>query len=201
MNPLLDNMLGLVDSYRYFAVFFLTFLGAIALPIPTGSMMIACGFLATLGYFSLPELIIVGLLGNIVGDHAGYWIARKMGDKAKKLPLIGRLFSHTRFTAVSQHVHNSPFITIFTSRFMTAVAPSVNIVAGISKYPYAKFWIYEGLGEFTEVIIYTLLGWWFGNEWKKASEYVGTFWLIVAIGIGSSWLFWKWLNSKNKSSS
>jgi membrane protein DedA with SNARE-associated domain len=198
MNPILMDMLKLVDIYGYVAIFIFTFLGAFALPIPTGSMMIACGFLATIGVFDLTGLLIVGILGNLAGDHAGYWLARRLHGNVEKLPLLGKLVAHKRFKTVASQVHDHPWVTIVLSRFMTAVAPSVNVVAGLSRYPYGKFWIFEGSGEVLEVAVAVALGWWFGQQWLRATEYFGVVLILIVLGIVSSAIFWKWLGKSQK---
>lgn len=190
MNPLLQEMLPYVETYKYFAVFVFTFLGAIALPIPTGTMMVAAGFFASLGYFELLPLIVIAILGNVVGDNLGYLLARKVGLRLTKYPGFHR-FRTKRLLIMEKHVQEHPFITIFLSRFLTAVAPSVNIVAGLAKMKYWRYLFYEFFGEITEVNVTVFIGFWFGEQWEQASKYVIVFILLLAVGIYLSAYFWK----------
>lgn len=192
MNPILEAMLPYVIAYTYIAVFVFTFLGALALPLPTGSMMIAVGFFSSLGYFNFWSMLAIAIVGNILGDHAGYWLARRTGKRLMQFPGFKR-FRDTRLLRVEKQLREHPGPILVFSRFMTAVAPSVNIVAGIAHMRYAKYTFYEVIGEILEVAVAILLGYWFGKEWEKASEYFYVFLILTIIGFYISYRVWKYL--------
>lgn len=196
MNPILESMLHYVDVYKYAAIFVFTFLGAVALPLPTGSMMIAAGFLVSLGHIALLPLLIVGILGNIVGDNTGYYLSRHIGMRLMRYPGFKK-FKSSKLAVMETHVEKHPMLTIFWSRFFTAVAPSVNIVAGLARMRYWRYLLFESLGEIAEVCIFTFLGVWFGNEWETVSKYSSLFLIGLAISLYISARFWKSFSNKN----
>ena len=196
MNPILEHMLPYIISYTYVAVFLFAFLGAVALPLPTASMMIAVGFLSSLGYFNFWSMLFIGILGNIAGDHTGYWLARKLGKRLMQYPGFKR-FRDTRLQRVEAQLIAHPGPILVSTRFMTAVAPSVNIVAGIAHMPFLSYTLYEVIGEILEVSIAILLGYWFGREWERASEYFFVFVLITVIGFYISYRVWKYLTREH----
>lgn len=196
MNPILEFMVQYVEVYKYLAIFVFTFLGAVALPIPTGSMMIAAGFLVTLGHFNLVPLLIVGILGNVAGDNAGYFLAKHTGIRLVKYPMFKRL--KDKIGPMEEHVKAHPMLTVFWSRFFTAVAPTVNIVAGLAHMKYRRYLFYEFAGEVAEVAIFTLLGYWFGKEWELVSKYSFLFLLGLVGSLYLSARFWKSFTSKER---
>jgi membrane-associated protein len=195
VNPILEYMVQYVEVYKYLAVFIFTFLGAVALPIPTGSMMIVGGLLAQMGHFSLVPLMVVGLLGNVVGDSTGYFLAKHSGMRLMKYPGFRRLKS--KLGPMEQHMQKHPMLTVFWSRFFTAVAPTVNIVAGLAHMKYRKFLFYEFFGEVAEILFFTLLGYWFGKEWETVSKYSFLFLLGLMASLYLSARFWKSFTSKD----
>ena len=139
------------------AVFLFAFLGALALPLPTGSMMIAVGFFSSLGYFDFWWMLAIGVAGNVVGDHTGYWLAHRLGMRLMRFPGFRR-FRQTKLLQVERQVLRHPGPVIVFTRFMTAVAPSVNIVAGLARMPYLSYTVYEVFGEALEVAVAIVLG-------------------------------------------
>ena len=196
MNPILQAMLPYVVHYTYVAVFLFTFLGAIALPLPTGSMMIAVAFFASLGFFNLWWMLLIGILGNIVGDHTGYWLARHLGLRLMSFPGFRR-FRETRLKLVEKQLEKHPGPIVVFTRFMTAVAPSVNIVAGIARMPYLRFTMFEVIGEALEVSVAVFLGYWFGRQWEKAGHYFYFFLIFMVLGFYISFRVWGYLTREN----
>lgn len=187
-------MLHYVDVYKYIAIFVFTYLGAVALPLPTGSMMIAAGFLASLGHFNVLALLLVGLAGNVAGDNTGYYLARHVGMRLMRYAGFKRFKS--KIGTMEVHVQKHPVLTIFWSRFFTAVAPAVNIVAGLGRMKYRRYLFYELVGEITEVALFTFLGVWFGREWERISQYSFLFLVALVISLYLSTRFWKSFTNK-----
>ena len=191
MNYVLQTLLPYVLTYKYVAIFVITYLGAILLPLPSGTIVMAAAAFATQGYLNFPLVIVVGIFGNISGDHSGYWLARAYGMPTLRKLGFRRLLASPAYQSTADSVSDHPFLTVFSSRFFTAIAPLVNVIAGLSRMHYGKYFTFEALGEITEVSFYASLGFLFGSRWIYVSQLLGKFWILIVAGIPLSWLLWK----------
>ena len=165
MSNVTSFLLSYVLIYKYLAIFVITYLGAIALPLPSGTVVMASSAFATQGYMNLPLVLFIGILGNVLGDNSGYWLARRYGMKAIYKIGLRRFITPDKQETANLEVGSHPIIIIFFSRFMTGIAPSVNVVLGITKFSYKKFLTFEVLGECTEVSFFV--------RWVLFSERTG----------------------------
>lgn len=79
MDFLLQNLLIYLALYKYTTVFVISFLAAFIVPIPSGSLLMAASAYARFGYFDIYTIIFISIIANILGDNAGYFLARKYG--------------------------------------------------------------------------------------------------------------------------
>jgi hypothetical protein len=76
---LLDTLLGLFKSYGYWIVFFGVMLENAGLPLPGETILLAAGFFASEGDFSMPLVMLIATAGAVLGDNCGYWIGHRVG--------------------------------------------------------------------------------------------------------------------------
>lgn len=194
---MLATLLSYVLLYKYPAIFVITFLGAIALPLPSGSVVMAAAAFATQGYMNIFLVLMVGVAGNMAGDSSGYWLVRRYGIKVLHKIHLGRFFHQDRLTAARKQLERHPILAIFFSRFFTAIAPAINVVSGLTKLSYKKYLLFEGLGEFTEVSFFVILGYIFGNNWQYINQFSGQLWILIVAGMLVSLMFWSILLKKS----
>jgi len=199
MNIVVQTLLPYVLIYKYLAIFIITYLGAILLPLPSGTILMAAAAFSTQGYFNWFIIWLIGWIGNVAGDNSGYWIARHYGQKVLRKIGFRRMLDSKNFDTTAAQIHDHPVLTIVSSRFMTAVAPSVNVICGLSKMDYLRYLTYEALGELTEVTIFCGLGYFFGSNWQYVDQLFGKAWIILGAGIPFSWVFWKYIIGRKSS--
>ena len=193
---ILSTLLPYVLLYKYLGIFVITFLGAIALPLPSGSVVMAAAAFAVQGYMNFYLVVFVGILGNMAGDNAGYWLVRLFGLKIMKKIGLARFFPEERLHYARTKLEQHPILSIYFSRFFTAIAPAVNVVAGFTELAYSKFLLFEALGEITEVSLFGIVGYIFGNNWTYFSQLSDKFWILIVAGMGLSVLLWKMILKK-----
>ena len=197
MNGILNDLLPYVLTYKYIAIFVITYLGAIALPLPSGSILMAGGFFATEGYMNFWLVILVGVLGNMAGDSSGYWIARGYGNRfLRQFSIFRKILDSKQYNVVEIQIKKLPFFTVFLSRCMTSVAPAVNILAGLGSMNYLRYLTFEGLGEVAEVSVFTVIGYVFGDNWQAFGDLGSKAWIFALSGIVFSFFFWKYMVKK-----
>jgi membrane protein DedA with SNARE-associated domain len=189
MSDIFLSLLDFVMVYRYPALFVITFLGAFALPVPSGSIIMAAAAFSTGGHFSIVWIFIVGLAGNLAGDNAGYWLVRRYGLPVMNKIKLGRFFSPERLEAARGKLDSHPVLTIFSTRFFTSIAPAINAAAGMSKLSYKKYLVFEALGEAFEVLVFCALGYFLGKNWDAFNSVSGWLWAIGGVLI--TVIIWK----------
>jgi membrane protein DedA with SNARE-associated domain len=191
MLSLTSFLLSYVLIYKYLAIFIITFLGAIAFPLPSGTVVTASSAFAVQGYMSLPAVLIIAILGNVAGDNCGYWIARRYGIEALHKLRLSRFINAEKREMINKEIDSHPVIIIYLSRFMTGIAPTVNVVSGLTKLSYKKFLTFEFLGECTEVAFFVTLGYIFGANWEYITQFSGSLWIVILSGAVLTYLIWR----------
>jgi membrane-associated protein len=183
MENVTSFLLSYVLIYKYLAIFIITYLGAIAFPLPSGTVILASAAFATQGYLNFPLVVIVGILGNIAGDNSGYWLARRYGIRALHILGMKKVIGSEKYNTIKRGIDSHPILVVYFSRFMTAVAPAVNVVSGLTRLSYRRYLIFESLGECTEVIFFAAAGYIFGANWEYLTQFSGASWVVPLVAI------------------
>lgn len=185
-------ILPLVLAYRYWALFGITFIAALILPVPPGTLIMASSALAYQGYFDFRLVLLAAITGNILGDNLGYWLARTYGVPVLSRIGFRKVLASKRFKEVELLVHNRPGFILFISRFEVFTNLAVNLIAGLSKVPYRKYALFVAIGEICQVTLYGSIGYFFGSNWERIGAAIGhTFLIILVVLIVVLAIFWK----------
>ncbi|HWC57411.1 MAG TPA: VTT domain-containing protein [Candidatus Paceibacterota bacterium] len=147
MSAITQAILPVVLLYKYWALFGITFVAALIVPIPPGTLIMASAAFSYQGYFSFGWVIAVSALGNILGDNAAYWLARQYGRIVLSRIGFRKLLASRQYQKVEARITRHPGFLIFISRFEVTINLIVNIVCGIGKVSYLKYLLFESMGE------------------------------------------------------
>lgn len=198
MTHILSILLSYVLIYKYYSIFIITFLGAIALPLPSGSVVMAAAAFSIQGYLNFYLVVLCGVAGNMAGDSAGYWLVRLYGMEAVSKVGLKKFFPEEKLRLARQQIEDHCILTIYLSRFLTAIAPAVNIICGFTKLSYKKFLLFEALGEVTEVTCFAVIGYIFGSNWEYFNQLSNKFWIVIVAGSLFSVVLWRLILKKRK---
>jgi len=178
MDFIVQNIIPYLVLYKYLTIFIISFVAAFVIPIPSGNvLMIASGF-ASVGYFNIFWIIIISIIANILGDNLGYWVARKYGEDVFSRIGFRRILKSKGFKNIEDKFNKHPGFLIFASRFEVLSTLSVNILSGISKTPYKKYFKHEVIGSISQVSFYSLIGYFFADSWESINTTIGKIALI-----------------------
>ncbi len=201
MDALAQTILPYILLYKYSALFVITFLASLALPIPAGTLLVASAAFASQGYFNIVVLIGVVIVANIAGDNILFWLARLYGKKVLyRIGFMRKILTSKNFTLIEDSISDRPGFVIFISRFEVIATLTVNLICGLGKVSYRKFMIYETLGAFVDAFFYGMIGYLFGDSWQAVNNLIGNFsilfFLAIALAVA---IFWKKIiNNLNK---
>lgn len=153
-----------LESFGYFAVFFLIVLGSLGLPLPEECILLLSGYLASIGFFKIWLVMIFGLLGTLAGDNLGYWLAKKKG--LDFMLRYGEIFSvqkkHLKKAEDFFKRHGGK--AVLFSRFIIGFRFFGPVLAGVSNMEWKKFQFYNLLGAIIWIPFITFIGYLFGTN-------------------------------------
>lgn len=186
VSETIDALLTGLLNYGTTLLFLVLFFAAVGVPLPATMLVIAAGAFASQGFLSAGGATIAAFVGSVVGDQCSYLLGR---FAAKRLPATLR-DSPTGVRAALSFARWGGW-SVFLSRFLfTPIALPVNLLAGSTRYAWARFSTASVAGEATWIILFGSLGYLFADRWETLSQAVGdglglvTGAALVAIGIG-----------------
>ena len=181
MDFLLDSFLSYLLLYKYLALFLIILTGAIYLPIPTASTVMAAAAFASQGYMNLTYVIIVACTAYILGDIIGYFIAKKFGKPILYKMRLGKLLHSRIFKVIEDQIVIRPFFSLFLTRFQIQADQIGNILAGLNNFPLKRFLLFISVGQVVQVLCFAVLGFIFGQYWKEIADLTSQFGYIVLV--------------------
>ncbi|MFT4744045.1 MAG: membrane-associated protein, partial [Yoonia sp.] len=150
----------------------------------------ASGSFAATGDLALGSVALAAFCGAVLGDNAGYLIARLSGDR-----MADWLARHPKRAALRTKGQN--FMTkwggssVFFSCWLVApLGPYINYVSGLTKFTWMRFAIWGIAGEIVWVSLYVGLGYTFGDNFtaianllSNASGLVTAFAVTIGLGV------------------
>lgn len=181
------NWLAGLDTLGYLlilAAFFLETFAFIGLVFPGMVLILSLGFLTSKGVFSFWILALVIFLGSFAGDIASFYLGGKGGgflQKKKWRFIFKKEYLERGKKFFARHGGKSVII----SKFMGPVRPVVPFVAGLSRFPFAKFFPLSLASSLAWSLFYLFLGNFFGEAWQKVltwSNLTGNILLGLVVG-------------------
>ncbi len=173
----------LIKTIGYLGIFFFIFAESglfFGFFLPGDSLLFTAGLLASQGYFSIPILVLLAVLGAIFGDQIGYLFGKEVGPK-----IFNR---NDSFYFKKKHVLDAENFyqkygkkTIILARFVPIVRTFVPILAGVGKMHYKTFVAYNIIGGTIWGMGITLLGYFLGQKIPNIDTYLLPIILLIII--------------------
>ena len=162
LDEYLQEIIVNYGAWTYGILFLVIFVetGLVVMPIlPGDSLLFAAGTFAALGSFNVWGLIGLLIVAAVLGDAVNYSIGHYLGDRAYNIKWIKKEYLDKTHAFFEKHGGKA----IFLARFVPIVRTFAPFVAGIGRMSYAYFATYNIVGGVTWVVLFTLLGYFFGN--------------------------------------
>lgn len=130
--------------------------------LPGDSLLFAAGAIAALGSLHIGLIACILLIAAILGDTVNYWIGYYFGRKIIDNPNI-TFINQEHIDKTEQFYKKHGAKTIILARFVPIIRTFAPFVAGVGTMQYATFILYNIVGGVVWVILFTLLGYFFGN--------------------------------------
>ena len=140
-------MTKLFLEYGLVLLFFLVAIEGAGIPLPGEAALITGAVLASQGHFSIVAVIAVAAAGAVTGDNTGYWIGRKGRESAPQAHTgHPRLVRTPPAACRAGSSRNYGAKTIFIARFVTVLRITAAWIAGISRMPWRRFFLFDAAG-------------------------------------------------------
>ncbi len=162
LDTYLANIINQYGTWTYGLLFFVIFMetGFVVTPfLPGDSLLFAAGTFAALGSLNVWLILVLCMIAAIGGDTINYWIGHYLGDRAYNIKWIKREYLDRTHAFFQKHGGK----TIFLARFVPIVRTFAPFVAGMGQMSYGYFFSYNVFGGIIWVLIFTLLGYFFGT--------------------------------------
>jgi membrane protein DedA with SNARE-associated domain len=183
MDFIVQNLVPYLLLYKYVTIFLIAFFAAFIVPVPSGSILMAASAFASFGYFNLFWVIIISIIGNILGDNLGYWVARIYGKEVLSKIGFRKVLESRVLKNIENEFNKRPGFIVFASRFEVLSTLSVNLLSGLSKTSYKKYFLHESFGSVAQVCVYSLLGYLFADNWESVNTAIGQFSLLIGLAV------------------
>lgn len=190
---LLGYLLSFLLVYKYAALFGISFLAVLILPLPASSILVASGALASQGYLSITLVLISAFIAKVAGSSVGYFIARNFGESFFHRPGLRHFVRSGLFRKLKMYILSFPRTIIFFTRFIAEVGPATNILSGIMCVPKRVFIGTVLFAELMYVLMYGLTGYFLGAEWENNLTFIlKAVMLMVSLGVTINIIEWIW---------
>ena len=163
-----DHLQQLVNDYGswiYAILFVIVFCetGLVVLPfLPGDSMLFAAGTIAAVGEMNIFMLIGLLIVAAVLGDFVNFEIGKHFGQKLFANP-NSTIFKQSYLEKTHNYYEKYGGRTIIIARFIPIVRTFAPFVAGMGRMHYGEFIRYNIIGAVAWVVIFTLLGYFFGQ--------------------------------------
>jgi membrane-associated protein len=129
--------------------------------LPGDSLLFTAGLLHQQLNLTLPVLIGVVTAAAVAGDQVGYMLGRKFGRRWFKDD--ARILKAARLTTTEDFFRRHGGAAVVLARFVPMVRTFAPLTAGIARYEYKYFTLWNIIGAVTWSVSVTMLGTWLGH--------------------------------------
>tara|TARA_B100000674_G_scaffold41330_1_gene28788 strand:- start:157 stop:798 length:642 start_codon:yes stop_codon:yes gene_type:complete len=170
-------------TVAYLVICFAMFLENVIPPIPSEIIMPLGGFFVYQGNLNFYILVIFGLIGTVLGALPWYYLGRFLNEKK----LASFVDSKGKFLGISSKDLNKSKLwfdkygvsLVFWGRLIPGIRTLISVPAGIEMMPLKKFLVWTTLGSLIWVVLLSLLGYIFGENYKIIESYMDNFKVFI----------------------
>ena len=173
----------LIIQHGYWAVFAIVMLESAGVPLPGETvLLLASGYAGATGNLDIVWIVVAAASGAIIGDNIGFWIGRTFG--AKLLVRYGKFIhlpeSRLKLGQYLFERHGGKIV--FFGRFVAFLRVLAALLAGVNKYDWGKFLLFNASGGVIWAAIMGAGGYLFGDAMQRVSGPLGVIALLFVVG-------------------
>jgi len=189
LDPIVDAATDFIDAVGAIGVFVLMLLESACVPIPSEATMLFAGFNVSEGDMTLLEIVVAGVLGNLVGSWiayaAGYYGRIELLDRNRLIHINPK---HLAWADSWFQRHGDA--TVFFTRLLPIIRTFISLPAGVARMPFWRFTWLTLAGCIPWVLALAVIGREVGDNWEQWSDNLHylDYAVVAAIVIGIAYL-------------
>jgi membrane protein DedA with SNARE-associated domain len=192
-EPLVDFATNVIGDLGTAGIFVLMLLDSACIPTSSEAIMLFAGFKVADGRFTMLEIVLAGVAGNLVGS----WVAYGIGYYGR----VELLQRHGKWLHIGPKQiawadrwferYGGP--TVFFSRMLPVIRTFISLPAGVARMPFWKFTLLSTAGIIPWVIAFGVMGEAVGDRWDEWQEnlHYADYAILAAIAAGIIYLIWQ----------
>jgi membrane-associated protein len=178
----LHSLLPNLPRYGYVLVFIVVLLNNVGVPLPGETILLGAGFILGHTAGSLWPPMVAGTVAAFFGGLVAFWLGRRLGHGS--LEEIHWLhLSSEKLKWPQRYIDRHGAKAVFITRFIAIFPPiAANLLAGMTKMPWRVFLFFNFTGSAASTILYILIGYFFGKQWKQLVAWLGAAPLYLILG-------------------
>jgi membrane-associated protein len=196
-----DQLVDLVSGawWSYLVIFAVAYLDAIIPLVPSETLVITAGVLASSGDMELGLVILAAAVGAFLGDNTTYFIGRRYGDRIER-----RFFTSEkakgRLRWAERQLDERGAEIIVIARFIPGGRTAVTLSAGALGMRWRRFATYDAIAAIIWASYAALLGYFGGKQFEDAPWKGLIVALAVAFAVAGAVELVRWLQRRRRGS-
>jgi membrane protein DedA with SNARE-associated domain len=189
-EPLVNFATNVIGDLGTAGIFLLMLLDSACIPTSSEAIMLFAGFKVADGRFTLLEIILAGVAGNL----AGSWVAYGVGyyGRVELLERHGKWLHITpkHLAWADRWFERYGGVTVFFSRMVPVVRTFISLPAGVARMPFWRFTFLSTAGIIPWVIAFAVVGKQVGDRWDDWQQklHYADYAILAGIAIGIVYL-------------
>jgi membrane protein DedA with SNARE-associated domain len=197
---LFDQFIDWVSGewWTYPVVFVVSMLDAFFPLVPSETVVITAGVVASVGDLSLPLVIACAGFGALVGDNISYGLGSLLGEHRVKR-VFGGDKSRRAFEWAEHQLEVRGFYLVIVARFIPAGRTAVTFACGYtSAMPWRRFIVADVIASFVWASYAALLGYFGGSQFETAPWKGLLLAFAIAVTVTGLVELVRWLRSRRR---
>ena len=179
------QIVHLVSTYGYWAIFFVVSLESAGLPLPGETVLVGAAIYAgQTGGLAIERVILAAAAGAIIGDNIGYWVGREFGT--------GLLERHGHYIGVTpQKLRLGQYLfmrwggwIVFVGRFIALLRMLAAVLAGANRLEPGRFFLFNAAGGLLWAHVFGFGGYYLTSAFKRIEgPFAFAAFVLVALGL------------------
>src|SRR5262245_1084682 len=176
-----STMQGLLETAFYPALLLVFIIASLGIPIPEDIPLIAAGVILKTNphVASWPGALLVSMIGIMSGDVILYHLGKKWGRHVFEHRSVAWLITPRRMQIMTERFHRYGVWACFFGRFMVGVRAIMCLTAGVTRFPFWKFFVADFCGALLSVPFFIGLGFVFAHMLDSLKSYIAEVQTIV----------------------
>ncbi|GMK42884.1 alkaline phosphatase [Paenibacillus glycanilyticus] len=188
----------LIDAIGLYGIFIGMVLESACIPIPSEVILLSGGLAAANGTISWQEVVIAGVLGNVLGSIIAYQIGALGGRKI--LNKYGKyvFFRSSHLDQAEKWFTRYGAMSVFFTRNLPFIRTFISLPAGIAKMKFSTFLLYTFLGCIPWNIALAYAGFKWGANADVLERYMHPISYAVAIVVVGLFAYWLLIRKRTR---